>query len=167
MRSGSCSRLAERDATKWLVRAGELDMSDILHPVRLVANDHLTLDDAARRLLLDRASGTKIEEKWCGRRELNPHGSFPLRIFGLRCPRPWSPSARRRFVVWTIPSPWRTLCRRGAPPPDTKHREYLGRCRRQQGRRLTPDHILRGPPWAPLPREELENDRAQRPCWRR
>src|SRR5208337_1944363 len=48
-------------------------------------------------------------ERWCGRRESNPHG--PLgptdfhAVYGFRRPDAALGSARARFAVWTIPSP--------------------------------------------------------------
>ena len=54
-------------------------------------------------------SAQGIEEKWCGRWELNPHG--PFKPCGFSCRLRLSPPGRAawrphaRFAVWTIPSP--------------------------------------------------------------
>jgi hypothetical protein len=48
------------------------------------------------------------KKEWCERRELNPHGLAPG---GFSYPLQLSlPARRARFVVWTIPSPYRKTC---------------------------------------------------------
>jgi hypothetical protein len=50
-------------------------------------------------------NGVHREPQWCGRRDSNPHGVTPNGFsYQLRL----SPPPCRAFVVWTIPSPWRS-----------------------------------------------------------